>query len=145
MKINFTDEHFAKMQELLMEMLIFNKTISGKLGQPINVIELLHTTSIQGLNNIRISLSKQIENLENQDEWIASPLTQSSLNELKSHKELVNLVIGYKRYRIEVAEQEAKRAELIKKIARMKEEAKTPEDRLREAEEELAALDSTEG
>lgn len=142
MKINFTQEHFQRMQSLLIGMLLDNGTINNKIGQPLNVVELLHTTSIQGLNNIRISLAKQIENLENQDEWVASPVTQNKLDKLKADKETVNLIIGYKRYQLELEETSKKKKELIAKIAQMKEEAKTPEDRLKEAEAELAALES---
>ena len=142
MKINFTVEHFQRLQQLLLSMLLSNDVVVNKFGQPLNVVELLHVTSIQGLNNIRLSLTKQIENLENQDEWVASPTTQVKLENLKESKELVNLIIGYKRSMQEIAENNAKKAELKAKIAQMKEEAKTPEDRLKEAEAELAALES---
>lgn len=142
MKINFTQEHFQRMQHLLLGMLLNNETINNKLGQPLNVVELLHTTSIQGLNGIRLSLGKQIEALENQDEWVASPVSQAKLENLKVSKELVNLIIGYKRFQFEAEEVAKKKAELVNKIAQMKEEAKTPEDRLKEAEAELAALES---
>ena len=142
MKINFTREHFAKLQQLLLGMLLTNETINNKLGQPLNVVELLHTTSLQGLNNIRLALAKQIENLENQDEWVSSPVSQAKLENLKAAKETVNLIIGYKRFQLEAEEVAKKRAELTAKIAQMKEEAKTPEDRLKEAEAELAALDT---
>lgn len=142
MAINFTQDHFNRLQSLLLGMLFANKTINNKLGQPLNVVELLHTTSINGLNGIRLSLAKQIENLENQDEWVASPVTQSRLDDLKAAKETVNLIIGYKRFQLEAEEVAKKRAELTAKIAQMKEEAKTPEDRLKEAEAELAALET---
>ena len=142
MKINFTQEHFQRMQSLLLGMLLNNETINNKLGQPLNVVELLHTTSINGLNGIRLSLSKQIENLENQDEWVQSSVTQEKLDNLKAAKETVNLIIGYKRFQLENEEIAKRRASLINKISQMKEEAKTPEDRLKEAEAELAALES---
>lgn len=142
MKINFTVEHFQRLQQLLLSMLLSNDVVVNKFGQPLNVVELLHVTSIQSLNNIRLNLAKQIENLENQDEWAASPTTQVKLENLKESKELTNLIIGYKRSMQEIAENNAKKAELKAKIAQMKEEAKTPEDRLKEAEAELAALES---
>ena len=142
MKINFTVEHFQRLQQLLLSMLLSNDVVVNKFGQPLNVVELLHVTSIQGLNNIRLNLTKQIENLENQDEWVVSPTTQVKLENLKESKELVDLIIGYKRYMQEIAENNAKKAELKAKIAQMKEEAKTPEDRLKEAEAELAAIES---
>lgn len=126
---------------MLMQMLLSNETINNKLGQPLNVVELLHTTSVNGLNSIRLSLAKQIENLENQDEWVSSPVSQIKLDNLKAARETVNLIIGYKRHRAEVEEVKAKKEELKAKINQMKEEAKTPEDRLKEAEAELAALE----
>lgn len=142
MKINFTQEHFQRMWSLLMGMLLNNETINNKLGQPLNVVELLHTTSINGLNSIRLNLAKQIENLENADEWVASLVSQAKLDNLKAAKETVSLIIGYKRYQLEVEETAKKKSDLMAKIAQMKEEAKTPEDRLKEAEAELAALEN---
>lgn len=100
------------MQSLLMQMLLNNETINNKLGQPLNVVELLHTTSINGLNSIRLSLAKQIENLENADEWVASPVSQAKLDNLKAAKETVNLIIGYKRFQQEIAENNARKEEL---------------------------------
>lgn len=141
MKINFTQEHFQKLQALLLGMLLNNETINNKLGQPFNVVELLHTISINGLNSIRLSLAKQIENLENADEWVASPVSQTKLDNLKAAKETVNLIIGYKRYKLEADELAKKKSYLKYKIAQMEEEAKTPEDRLKEAKAELAALE----
>lgn len=142
MKINFTKEHYTRMSELLLDMLMCNQTITNKLGQPLNVVELLHTTTINTLNGIRLSLTRQIDNLENQDEWVSSSETQNKLENLKASKELVNLIIGFKRYLQESHEIEEKRNALKSKIAAMKEEAKTPEEKLKEAEAELAALDS---
>ena len=103
-KINFTKEHFNKMCTLLMGMLLRNEVISSKLGTPINVVELLHTTTINSLNYIRLTLSNKIKQLESQDEWIASEINAQQLNIAKRQKELVNLVIGYKRYKMEVEE-----------------------------------------
>lgn len=140
-KINFTKDHYEKMCALLMTMLINGDTITTKFGTPLDVVELLHTTTIGTLNSIRLSLAKQIENLENQDEWVSSEANQNRLSQLKAQKELVNLVIGYKRFQMEIAETAKKKSELQEKIAKMKEEAKTPEDRLKEAEAELAAFE----
>lgn len=141
MKINFTQEHYAKMQELLLGMLMGNHVIQTKFGQPLNACELLHTTSIEGLNSMRINLKNQIKRFEEQDEWTQGTVLQQRLNELKTSCELVNLVIGYKRFLLEAEEVKKKKESLIEKITQMKEAAKTPEDRLKEAEEELASLE----
>lgn len=143
-KINFTKEHFNKMCSLLLTMLLDNNTVNTKLGTPINVVELLHATTINSLNNIKLSLSNKIKQLESQDEWVASDSTAKQLDTAKEHKELVNLVIGYKRYKMEVAENAQKKAELIAKLKELKESQKTPEDKIKELEAELSAMSETE-
>lgn len=143
-KINFTKEHFNKMCTLLMGMLLRNEVISSKLGTPINVVELLHTTTINSLNNIRLTLSNKIKQLESQDEWIASEINAQQLDIAKRQKELVNLVIGYKRYKMEVEENIKKKAELTAKLKALKESQKSPEDKIKELEAELSAIDETE-
>jgi hypothetical protein len=142
MKINFTKEHYNKMCELALKMLMTNSTISTKMGAPLNIVELIHTTSINTLNNIKAGLSTKIQNLENKDEWVEVNTTE--LDSLKEMKELVNLIVGFKRYHLELAESRRKKAELTEKLAELKESTKTPEDRIKEMEAELAAMDSTE-
>lgn len=143
-KINFTQDHFAQMQHLLLGMLMSNTTITTKLGGELNVVELLHTTTINTLNSIRLSLSKHIENLESKDEWIADNASQEALDKAKAQKELVNLIIGYKRYMLEREETKRKKAALEAKLAELKESQKTPEDKIKELEAELAGLDNTD-
>lgn len=142
-KINFTKEHFDKMCTGVLEMVLLNTTVPTKMGTPLNAIELLHTTTIGTLNGIRLSLSKQIETLENQDEWVAESISQTKLASLKSMKETVNLIIGYKRYQLEKEETAKKRKELESKLSELKESQKTPEDKIKEIEEQLKSLDTT--
>lgn len=142
-KINFTKEHFDKMCVGILEMVLKNTTISTKIGTPLNVIELLHTTTIGTLNNIRLSLNKQIETLENQDEWVSESTSQTKLESLKSMKETINLIIGYKRYQLEEEETTKKRKDLEFKLAKLKESQKSPEDKIKEIEDQLKSLDTT--
>jgi chromosome segregation ATPase len=141
-KINFTKEHFDKMCQGVLEMVLLNTTVPTKMGTPLNAIELLHTTTINTLNGIRLSLSKQIETLENQDEWVAESISQTKLASLKSMKETVNLIIGYKRYQLEKEETAKKRKELESQLTMLKESQKTPEDKIKEIEEQLKSLDT---
>ena len=142
-KINFTKEHFDKMCKGVLEMVLLNTTVPTKIGTPLNALELLHTTTIGTLNGIRLSLSKQIETLENQDEWVAESISQTKLASLKSMKETVNLIIGYKRYQLEIEETAKKRKEIESQLATLKESQKTPEDKIKELEEQLKSLDTT--
>lgn len=143
-KVNFTKEHYAKMKDLAFAMLVYNVTISTKMGQPLNIVELMHTQTINTLNNIRLALGKQIENLESQDEWVATDYQQEKLEALKKQKELINLIIGWKRHNLEVQEARSKKAELTKQLNELKESQKTPEDRIKELEAQLQSLDASE-
>jgi len=139
MKINFTKEHQEKLESLAVKALFSNQVVTTKLGSPLNVVELIHTTSINLLLEIKADLAKKIEALENRDEWVDPD--NEKLSNLKETKELVNLIIGWKRLNLEKAENAHKKAELTAKLAALKESAKTPEDRIKEMEAQLAALD----
>ena len=138
-KINFTKEHEEKLDSLAVKMLKNNEVIRTSMGQPLNIVELMHTTSINQLVNIKNALAKQIAKKEEGDEWVETDTT--ILDKMKETKELVNLIIGWKRKNLEIAETKSKREELTKKLAELKESTKTPEDRIKEMEAELAALD----
>lgn len=142
MKVNFTKEHLNSLQGLALNMLFKNEVINSKLGQPMNIIDLLHLTTINTLNNLRIGLGKAIENLESQDEWVAGEETQAKLQVLKNQRELVNLIVGYKRYLYEQNKNEELKKELQKSLAALKESQKSPEDKIKELEAQIAALDN---
>lgn len=140
MAINFTKEHYAKLKELAFDMLVSNDTIPTKLGQSLTVLELMHTTTINTLNGLKQQIAKQIDNLENQDEWASSEHLQSKLDKLKARKELVNLIVGWKRYSEEREELSAKKEELSIQLKKLKEAQKTPEERIKELEEQIAGI-----
>lgn len=138
-KINFTPTHFERMKELAVEMLLDNEVIVGKLGQQFNIVDLIHTTTINTLNSLRVGMAKAIENLENIDEWI-DLVNQVKIEKLTKQKELVNLIIGYKRYLLEQQETSELKKQLKKTLADLKESQKTPEDKIKEIEAQLAEL-----
>lgn len=69
-------------------------------------------STINSLNNIRLALANKITALENQDEWVANEEIARKLEECKETKELVNLIIGYKRFKMEAEEESQKKANL---------------------------------
>ena len=142
MKINFTKEHFSKLVNLVAQAAMNNVTIPTKMGQQLNIVELLHTTSINTLNNIKAALTQKIRNIEDRDEWVEADT--EALEGIKAQKELVNLIVGWKRWTLEVEANKQKKAELTKKLAALKESTKTPEDRIKEMEAELASMDVIE-
>lgn len=139
MKINFTKEHMQRLLDLADAALFGKAVVTTKLGQVLNIYELLHTTSINQLNEIKLSLAKKIEKQESADEWIDPD--NAKLQALKETKELVNLIIGWKRYNLELSENTRKREELTKKLNELKESTKTPEDRIKELESQLKELE----
>lgn len=142
-KINFTQEHFEKLKAYAVEMLFTQETVTTKLGQTLNIVELLHTTTINTLNGIRLQLAKEIETIENQDEWVSGEVSQRKLEILKAKKELVNLIIGYKRFIQEQAEIARERAYLEDELVKLKDSQKTPEDKIKEIESKLETLTTT--
>lgn len=143
-KVNFTKEHYAKLKELAFAMLVQNAVIRTKFGQALTIVELMHTQTIETLNGIRVAIGKSIEALENKDEWVATDVQQETLNILKERKELVNLIIGWKRYNEYARESNAKKEELKAQLSALKESQKTPEDKIKELEDKLADLDTVE-
>lgn len=139
MKINFTKEHMQRLLDLADAALFDRSTVTTKLGQVLNIYELLHTTSINQLNEIKLSLAKRIEKQESADEWIDPD--NAKLQALKETKELVNLIIGWKRYNLELSENLRKKEELTEKLNELKESTKTPEDRIKELEAQLKELE----
>lgn len=139
MKINFTKEHMQRLLDLADTALFDRTTVATKLGQQLNIYELLHTTSVNQLNEIKIGLAKKIEKIESTDEWVAPD--NDKLQAMKDTKELVNLIIGWKRYNLEVFENNRKKEELSKKLTELKESTKTPEDRIKELEAQLKELE----
>ena len=139
MKINFTKDHMHRLLDLASNALFDRTTVTTKLGQQLNIYELLHVTSINQLNEIKLNLAKKIEKAEESDEWIAPD--NEILQSIKDTKELVNLIIGWKRYNLEIQENIRKKEELYKKLTELKESQKTPEDRIKELEAQLKELE----
>lgn len=139
MKINFTKEHFSKLKELAVQALFDGIVFRTKLGQILTVENLLHTVSINQLNEIKNAFAKQIEKIETGDEW-TNP-DSDKIEGLKSNKELVNLIIGWRRYNLELAENARKKKELTAKLNELKESTKTPEDRIKDIEAQLKELE----
>ena len=125
-------------------MLVNNEVVMTKMGQPLNIVELMHTTTIGTLMDIKKNLSKKIENLEDQDEWVESNTNQVNLTRYKNQKELVNLIIGWKRFTLEASEAAKRKQELESKLKELKDSQKTPEDKIKEIEAELASMQESD-
>lgn len=139
--ITFTKEHEAKLDAMLATAIKKNRIYQYGVGQIINVVELLHTVSINTLVKMLSSLKKQIAAEEDKDEWNDTVVNTEKLDQLREDRDLINYIIGYKRKNLEIAANAKKKAELTAKLAELKESTKTPEDRIKEMEAALAKLD----
>lgn len=142
-KINFTKEHLEEMKELAVEMLLKNESVTTKMGQVLNVSELLHTTTISTLNSIWLNLEKKIKDAENKDEWIATPTDSAYLSMVRNQKRLINLIIGWKRYNLELEQTKHEKSVLEAQLKQLKESQKTPEEKIKELEEQIKNLGNT--
>lgn len=137
-RINFTPEHLTRLKELSIDFLFNNKVIHSRLGNPMNIHELLHLTTINSLNNIRQECKSLVRRIEDKDEWIVCD--SIALKEAKESEELVNLIIGYKRYQNEQNSILRKKAALQEQLNELKESQKTPAERIAEIEAQIAQL-----
>jgi chromosome segregation ATPase len=139
-KINFTQENQKRLEELAIKFLFNNLPVQGPLGSILRIDDLIHNTTINTLVSINSHLKKKISELEDIDEWTATEGDRWKLSRAKENQELVNLLIGYKRYAEELEEIETKKTELMHKIAELKDSQKTPAEKIAELEKELSTL-----
>ena len=136
--VKFTSEHFSRMKDLLIDALLDDKTFYSKVGASMGVSELLHETSINLLNEMKVALQNKIAKFEAQDEWVEAD--NDKLTSLRESRELINLIIGYKRFQLQEQRREEELALLKGKLAKMEEDAKTPEEKMAELKAEIAKL-----
>lgn len=139
-KINFTAENKTRLEALCLKFLFNNLPIQGPLGTVLRIEDLLHNTSISTLTTMHTSLKKTVATLEDVDEWTSTDSDKWKLERMKENLELVNLLIGYKRFLAEQEELAEKKADLAAKIAALKDSQKTPAERIAELEAELSTL-----
>lgn len=140
-KINFTKDHQVKLWNGINISILNNKFFNTPMGGTATIQELLHQTTVNTLVQMKQSLDKKIAAKESADEWSMTDEEQKKLTELKADSELINLVIGWKKYIAYQNEIAQKKADLDKMIDELKESQKTPEDKLKELEAARAALD----
>lgn len=140
-KINFTKEHLEKMKGLAVDMLLKNESVTTKMGQVLNISELMHTTTVNTLNSIKSQLKEKITKAEEKDEWAATEKDSKYLEMLKNQKELIHLIVGWKRYNMEQASIQSKKEALEERLEELRESQKTPAERIKELEEAINKLE----
>ena len=103
-KINFTSEHEKQLKDLYLELGFSGAKLQGKFGaNSMSADQLLHTTTIETLKSFKVTLKKEIEELEKEDEWTTGVTSLKRLTITKKWYDYVNLLIGYKLYTEQVA------------------------------------------
>lgn len=145
-KINFTQEHFTRLKELAVKALLDGETFRPSTNMAVNqqnVYDLIHNTSLNTLSTYNLNLKKEIAEIENMDEWSLTEHQQRKAASLKKTQELVALINGYRRSEIEKAAARRELQEKQERYRQLKEEAKTPEERMKELEAEIIAAGGT--
>lgn len=142
MKINFSKEHKASLDALVLAMLYSGQTLKTALGGELNIHQLLHETSIKSLQSFYGTTLKEIENQTKTDKWSMTDYQQNKLVGLQKMSELLDLLIGYKKSEEVKKTNAASILEKRKVLNQLKEEKKTPDERIAELAAELAALES---
>jgi hypothetical protein len=137
--INFTKEHRDKLMALAGEALISGATFKGSTGTTNNIYDLFHNVNIGTLSRIHGNIKNEIASIENLDEWSLTDYQQRKADGLKKMQELINLLIGFKRKTEEDANTKATVKELKAQLDTLKKETMTPEARIKELEDKIAA------
>jgi hypothetical protein len=140
--ISFTKEHKEKLNALALEALFQGTEFKAKIGANHTIHDLLHTCSLNTLQQLHSQTKKEAAEIETMDEWSLTDHQQRKLKDLKDKQEILNLLIGYKRY---LAEAESKRQELKElkgQLKNLQELNKTPDQRQKELEAKIASLET---
>lgn len=137
--INFTKTEQARLNELAGEALFKGTKFKGNLGTEQSIHDLIHNCTIGGLDSILVVLNKQVEGIRQKSRWTMTDYQKQKASNLEKAAELVDLLIGYKYWQEQLADTRTKLSAAKATIAKLEEDKKTPEDRLKEAQE-LAAL-----
>jgi hypothetical protein len=145
-KINFTKEHQTSLEKLFVDLSFNAETLTGRFGSnAVSPYDLLHNTSLGSLRAVHNELKATITKEEaNTDEWTQSETTQRQLTMKKKWLEFIHLLIGYKRFEAEKAENAKVIREKKKLLQELKESTKTPAERISELEKEINDIEGVD-
>ena len=140
--INFTEQNKTELQQLVFDAVTKRWQVSNKLGMVFDVMDIFHTCTIQTLRSIRKELTNKLNAFED-DEWSDKSIQDNEKIEYYSKSiKLINLAIGFRLWQQEQYDLESKKAALELKLQLLKENQKTPEEKIAELEKEINELQS---
>lgn len=142
-KINFTPEHKARLDVLVLAMLFGNLLIKGILGVEYAIQDLLNNITFNSLQNLLAGLKKEVDKIESLDEWSMTPYQQNRLQSVKETAELVNLIIGYRKYQLQISTEKQQIAALKAEMKNLKAQSITPEEKIKLIEAQITSMGGT--
>jgi hypothetical protein len=145
-KINFTKEHQDKLSQLAGEALIKGTVFKGgSVGNSeITIYDLFHNCTVQTLSRYQANLKKEVREIDDLDEFLLTAHQRQKKAKLEKQRELITLIIGYKRFQEQQATDRKEYLALKSQYDQLKENSKTPEDRLKELEAKMAGFGNIE-
>lgn len=139
--VNFTPEQKTRLAELTATLCFSGETFSGKFGSnEYNPWDFLNTTSPSTLEQAYNAAKRAKNAAEKEDPWAATITDTERVEQLKRWEEFLFLAWGWSRFKLDSKTRDAEKARKAAKLAALKEENKTPAERIAELEAELAAL-----
>ena len=117
-----------------------NKTFAGVINTRINLLQMIHETSVATLQRVLAALKTKLASLENLDSWSLSSAQTRKKSSIEEEIKFVDLLIGYKRFNEEVLENKKNLRELTANLQKLKEDSMTPAERTTILEAEIAKL-----
>ena len=143
-KVNFTPEHKKELDSLLLDALYDNRKFKGTANATeVDVLDLLHDRTLNTLVTMHQNLKMEIKKLEDMDEWSMTPYQQAKKAKTEKDRNLISLVIGYRRNQEQIQVKNAKIKELKMQYNEILTSNMKPEDQLKKIGEEIARLGGT--
>jgi len=139
-KVNFTKENLIKLQELALKLLFEGILIQGILGTALNIYQLLHETTSNTLQTLYMNLKREIDRLENADRWSLTDYQQRKIVARKEQFELIDLLIGYKKWQEQEATAKQQIANLTSELKAIEADNITPEEKIKQIKAKIAEL-----
>lgn len=139
--INFTSEQRTRLQALIGELTFSGETFAGKFGSTqYTPWDFINTCTANVCETAYNAAKRTRAAAEKDDPWATDSTDSERIAQLQRWEDFLFLVWGYNRWKLEDKIRQAKKEALSTKLADLKEENKTPAEKIAELEAELAAM-----
>ena len=138
-KINFTQENESELRNLIAESVLNKHIYSGPMGQEYDVFDLVNGMAISSLRSLSQFVQNKISKLSVADEWMDNP-NAPVIADLEVSKRLISLIIGWKLYNQQLAENAREKERLTKQLEDLIQSQKSPADIIAELKAKINEL-----